>query len=179
MAGAVLLLVLSHGARLWAVDMAVTGVVVKSGLSGVMLKASSGAEAVKYQTGKKTVFTPDKYRPSAGDTVTVHFSRQHHKGKEILAASALSLVSKGQKAPYRPAISSPAVGIVWKVGRKRIKFAFLGNGQVFTMEMTRGTQKVPERWRPRAGDKVRIFYEMVPARFVRKTVMVIRKMERV
>jgi hypothetical protein len=45
--------------------------------------------------------------------------------------------------------------------------------------MTRGTKRVPERWRPKAGDKVRVFYDKVPARFVRKTVLVIRRLEKI
>jgi len=172
-----LLLPLSHAGQLRAAETAVTGIVVQSGLSGVMLRASGGAEPVKYRTGKETAFTPRDYRPGTGDTVTVRFHRQPQpRGKVALVASALILVSK---APARTEIASPAVGIVRKVGRKRIRFEFPALDQVVTMEMRRGTRREPERWRPAVGDRVRVYYEKVPARFVRKTVLVINRLERI
>lgn len=169
--GAVLVLLLLHGTQLRAADQVVTGVVVKSGYSGVVVKG------VKYQTGRETVFTPRNYRPSAGDTVTVRFYRRvRGHGRVALVASALSLVNKD---PAHQEISSPAVGIVRKVGRRRIRFEFPALGQVVTMEMKRGTKKNPARWRLAVGDKVRVYSDKVPARFGSKAVMVISRMEKI
>ena len=175
MAVALLLLVLLPGALLWAGERTETGVVVKSGFSGVIVQAAGSPVAVKYHTGGMTVLAPGDYRPMPGDTVTVRFhSKLRANGQEIQVASALSLVKADSS---HQEISSPAVGIVQAVGWKRIRFEFPGLGQVLTMEMTRGTIRTPEHWRPRVGDKVRVFYKRVQARFVRRTVMVINRME--
>jgi hypothetical protein len=174
-AGTLLLQLLLPGTQLWAAERTVTGVVEQSGFFGVTVQTSGDTGAVKYQIGRQTVFIPSHYRPLPGDTVTVRFSGEPWaNGKEVRIVSALSLV---KPAPARPVIASPAVGIIRKMGWKRIRFTFPANGQTLTMEMTRGTRKIPERWRPKLGDKVKVFYDRVPARFVRKTVLVIRRLE--
>lgn len=174
--GALLLLVFFCAAHLRAAENTVTGVVVKSGFSGVIVKASGDSRAVKYRTGKQTVFTPRDYRPIEGDIVTVHFSRKlRANGRETLVASALALLKTD---PARQEISNPAVGIVRKVGRKRIRFEFPATGQVITMEMKRDTKKVPAHWQPAVGDKVMVYSDQVLSRFGRKRVMVIRRMEK-
>lgn len=173
--GVVMLLAILPGARLWAADRTVTGVVVKSGFSGVIVKAAGEAAAVKYQTGRETVISPRNYRPSEGDTVTVRFhSKPRAHGKESRVASALTLVKHDSP---RQEISSPAVGYVRKVGWRKIRFEFPTLGQVVTMEMKRGTKRTPARWRPAVGDKVRVHYSKVRARFGRRMVMVISQIE--
>jgi len=175
LASVVMLLTIFHGAQLWAADRAVTGVVVESGFTGVIVKAADDSKAVKYQTGRETVFTPGNYRPLAGDTVTVRFhSNPRANGKEALVASGLSLLKRDSPGQE---ISSPAVGFVRKVGWRKIRFEFPAIGQVLTMEMKRGTKRIPARWRPAAGNKVRVHYDKVRARFSRRMVMVISQIE--
>lgn len=174
--GAVLFLVLLHGAPLWAAGRAVTGVVVKSGFSGVIVREAGASRAVKYQTGRETVYSPRNYRPREGDTVTVRFyHKPRGKGRVALVASSLSLLKKD---PGRTEVSSPAIGIIRKAGRKKIRFEFPALGQAITMEMTRGTKKSPARWRPAMGDKVRVYSATVPSRFGSKTVVVINRLEK-
>lgn len=173
--GVVMFLTFFHGAQLWAADRAVTGVVVESGFTGVIVKAAGDLRAVKYQTGRGTVFAPANYRPVAGDTVTVRFYNKFRaSGKEALVASAVSLQ---RNDPPRQEISSPAVGFVRRVGWRRIRFEFPAIGQVITMEMKRGMKKTPAHWRPAVGNKVRVHYDRVRARFGRRMVMVISQME--
>lgn len=173
--GVALLLLLFGGARLCAADRTVTGVVVKSGFSGVIV--ASGGSPVKYQTGRRTVFTPRNYLPGKGDIVSVRFyGKRRADGREALLATAVSLV---KKAPVgTEVVASPAVGIVKAVGRKRLRFEFPGKGLV-TMEMKRGMKMAPPRWRPAVGDRVRVYYDKVPARFVRKMVLVISRIEKI
>lgn len=174
--GAVLFLVILHGSHLWAAERAVTGVVVKSGFSGLIVN-SGGPRPVKYQTGRKTMFSPDNYRPRAGDIVTVRFyPKPRANGRVALVAAAVALV---KKAPARQEISSPAIGLVRKVGWRRIRFEFPVNGQVVTMEMKRDTKKEPPSWRPAAGDRVRVYFAKVRARFGRKMVVVISRIEKI
>lgn len=173
--GVVMLLAILPGAKLWAAERTVTGIVVKSGYSGVIVKAVDDAKAVKYQTGRETVSSPANYRPLAGDTVTVRFHSKHRaNGKEVLVASALSLLKRASPGQE---ISSPAVGFVRKVGWRKIRFEFPAIGQVLTMEMKRATKRTPARWRPAVGNKVRVHYAKVRARFGRRMVMVISKIE--
>jgi hypothetical protein len=174
--GMVLCLVLWHSAQLQAAERAVTGVVVKSGFSGLIVN-SGGPQPVKYQTGRKTVFSPGHYRPQPGDTVTVRFSpKTRANGRVALVAAAVAQV---KKAPARQEITSPAVGLVRKVGWRRIRFDFPASGQVVTMEMKRGTKKEPPSWRPAAGDRVRVYFTKVRARFGRKMVLVISRIEKI
>ena len=148
----------------------ITGVVSKSGFSGVIIKD------IKYNTGRETKYTPDDYRPIQGDTVTVsYYSKTLRKGENILAVSALALVKKD---PNRKELTSPAKGIVQEVGRKRIRFDFPEVGQVIAMEKKRGMEMVPTAWQPAPGDKVIVHFARVKARFGNSMVTVINKMEK-
>lgn len=157
-------------------DETVTGLVVESGFSGVVIKTEGGA-AVKYNTGRETVYTPDDYRPLRGDVVSVgYYTKAGRGGNELLVAAAVTLVKKD---PNRKELSSPAAGVIREVGRKAIRFEFPATGQVVAMDIKRGMEKVPTGWEPMVGEKVNVHFEKVNSRFGNNIVMVIDKLERV
>ena len=157
-------------------DETVTGLVMESGFSGVVVRAEGGT-AIKYYTGRETVYTPEDYRPLKGDTVTIaSYAKASRSGEEIRAVSALTLVKKDLN---RKELSSPASGVIREVGRKGIRIDFPEVGQAVAMEMKRGMEKVPSGWEPAVGDKVTVQYERVKARFGNSFVMVIDKLQKV
>ncbi|MBU0674304.1 MAG: hypothetical protein KJ950_06645 [Proteobacteria bacterium] len=175
LSGMVLLMTLGLAQGLFAAD-TVTGVILESGFSGVVVKAPGEKAGVKYNTGRETVYSPDDYRPLKGDTVTLAFySKTARNDEEILAVSNLTLIKKD---PNRKELTSPATGTIQEVGRRGIRFDFTEIGQVATMEQKRGMETVPDGWKPAAGDKVTVTFESVKARFGNKIVLVISKMEK-
>ena len=117
----IILIVLAFTQGLYAAG-TVTGLVIESGFSGIVLKAKGKKAGVKYNTGRETIYSPDDYRPMKGDTVTISFyPKTLRGGGEILAVSKLTLVKKD---PNRKELKSPAIGIVREVGRKNIRFEF-------------------------------------------------------
>jgi len=172
---AVLFLVFVQIGLLQAAESTKTGVVLESGYSGVVLK-SPGDSGVKYNTGRETRYTPADYRPVKGDKITVEFyPKQLANGQEILAVSALTLVKMD---PNRKELTSPAVGTIMEVGRRSIRIDFPEVGQNISMDKKRGMTVVPGGWQPAAGDKVRVTYDKVRARFTSGMVYVMSKMEK-
>ncbi len=152
----------------------ITGVVLESGFSGVVVKA--GERVGKYNTGKDTTFAPEDYRPIKGDTVTLtYYPKTSRNGGEVLAVSALSLAHKD---PNRKDLNSPASGIIREVGRKSIRIEFPEAAQSFSMDMKRGMETVPGGWQPTAGAKVTVSFEKVKSRFTNNQVLVISKLEK-
>lgn len=174
--GLIILIALAFAQAVYADD-TVTGVVKESGYSGVMLKVKGKKTAVKYNTGRETVYTPDDYRPMKGDTVKIsYYHKPARGGGEILAVSKLTLVKKD---PNRKEITSPAIGIVREVGRRSIRFEFPKVGQHISMDMKRGMEILPAGWKPAVGDKVKVTYDKVKARFGSGIVLVISKIEKI
>jgi hypothetical protein len=171
-----LLLIFCHIGQLRAEEMSATGVVLESGASGVILPAPGKSAGVKYNTGRETRYSPEDYRPVKGDTIKVEYYRKLLKnGEEILAVSALSLVKQD---PNRKEITSPAEGVVSEIGRKNIRFHFPNTGQQVSMERQRGMELVPGGWEPAEGNKVRVHYNKVRAKFGSGFVYVITRIEK-
>lgn len=171
---AALLMLVFGFAQLSLAEETITGLVVESGFSGVVVKAD-GREG-KYNTGKETIYTPEDYRPLKGDTVTLtYYPKTSRSGGEILAVSSLSLVKMD---PNRKELSSPASGIIREVGRKNLRIEFPGAAQSASMEMKRDMEKSPDGWLPAAGDKVTVTFDKVKARFGNNFVLVINKLEK-
>ena len=174
--GVVIFIVLAFSQGLYAAD-TVTGLVVESGFSGIALKIKGKKTVVKYNTGRETIYSPDDYRPMTGDIVTIsYYSKPQRGGGEILAVSSLTLVKKD---PNRKELNSPAVGIVREVGRKSIRFEFPKVGQTVSLDMKRGMEKVPADWQPAVGDKVKVTFDNVKARFGSGIVKVMSKIEKI
>lgn len=173
--GVIILIVLAFAQGLYAAE-TVTGLVTESGFSGIILKAK-GKKAVKYNTGRATVYSPDNYRPMQGDTVTVkYYHKARRGGGEILAVSNLTLVKKD---PNRKELKSPATGIVREVGRRNLLIEFPKIGQAISMERKRGMKRIPSGWKPAVGDKVKVTFDNVKARFTNRFVKVISKIEKI
>ena len=148
----------------------VTGVIEKSGFSGVII------DGIKYNTGRETKYEPEDYRPFAGDKVTLtYYQKAMRNGNNILAVSNLTLVKKD---PKRKELESPAQGVIQEIGRKKIRFEFPKTNQVISMEMNRKTVRAPEGWHPSVGDKVIVTFKNVKARFGNRFVAIIEKMEK-
>lgn len=157
-----------------AAEESITGVVLESGLSGVVVQA--GGNAGKYNTGQETTFTPEEYRPVKGDTVTLsYYPKTLRNGMEVLAVSSLSLVKID---PNRKELSSPASGIIREVGRKSIRVEFPEAAQTVSMDMKRGMETIPDGWQPAAGAKVTVSFDKVKSRFTNNMVLVISKLEK-
>ncbi|MDT8317059.1 MAG: hypothetical protein RQ824_03575 [bacterium] len=172
--GAIILIVLVFAQALYAAE-TVTGLVTESSFSGIVLKAKGEKAGIKYNTGRETVYSPDGYRPMEGDTVTIsYYHKARRGGGEILAVSSLTLVKKD---PNRKELESPAVGVVREVGRKNIRFEFPTVGQTISMEMKRGMETSPAGYKPAVGDKVKVTFANVKARFGNRIVRVISKIE--
>ena len=170
------ILVLCRFGVAWAADQKVTGIVAESGYSGVVLKAPGERKGVKYNTGRETTYNPADYRPVKGDTVTLAYYRKLlGNGKELLAVSSITLV---KKESGRKELTSPAMGVVREAGRKMMRIEFPATGQVITMDKKRGMDIMPPGWVPAAGDRVKVYYEKVPARFGPGVVHVIGKLEK-
>jgi len=173
--GVIIFIVLAFAQGLYAAD-TVTGLVKESGYSGIVLKAKGKKAAVKYNTGRETIYSPDDYRPMKGDTVTIsYYHKALRNGGEVLAVSSLTLVKKD---PNRKELKSPAIGIVREVGRKNIRFEFPKAGKTISMEMKRGMEKIPAGWNPAVGDKVKVTFDNVKARFGNRFIKVISKIEK-
>ncbi len=173
--GVIILIVLAFAQGLYAAD-TVTGLVKESGFSGIVLKAKGKKAGVKYNTGRETIYSPDDYRPMKGDTVTIsYYPKPWRGGGEILDVSSLTLVKKD---PNRKELKSPATGIVREVGRRNIRFEFPKVGQTISMERKRGMKRIPAGWKPAVGDKVKVTFDKVKARFGNRFVQVISKIEK-
>lgn len=169
----VMLLVIGM-AQIACADESVTGLVVESGFSGVVVRA--GGQDVKYNTGKETVYTPADYRPVKGDTITLaYYAKAQRSGGEVLAVSSLTLVSMD---PNRKELTSPASGVIREVGRKNLRIEFPESAQVVSMEMKRDMETVPAGWQAAAGAKVTVSFDKVKSRFGNSVVMVINKLEK-
>lgn len=155
-------------------DETITGVVLESGLSGVVVKA--GGHAGKYNTGQGTTYTPADYRPVKGDTVTLsYYPKTLRNGVDVLAVSSLALVKKD---PNRQELDSPAHGTIREVGRKSIRIEFPEAAQTVSMDIKRGMETAPDGWQPAAGNKVKVYFDKVKARFGNNIVLVISKLEK-
>lgn len=174
--GAVALLAVFPVAPVAAEESTVTGVVLESGFSGVVLQQPGKSAGVKYNTGRETRFTPADYSPVKGDTVKLtYYPKQLRNGAEILAVSTLTLVKMD---PNRKELTSPADGTVVEVGRRNIRFHFPVSAQDLSMEPKRGMELAPSGWKPAVGDKVRVIFEKVRSRFGSGIVYVMSKIEK-
>jgi len=161
-------------AQLSLADETITGVVLESGLSGVIVRA--GDRDGKYNTGQETNFSPSDYRPVKGDTVTLSFyPKTLRTGVDVLAVSSLTLVSKD---PNRKELTSPANGIIQEVGMKSIRVEFPEAGQTVSLDMKRGMDTEPGGWKPVAGAKVTVYFDKVKSRFTNNMVLVISKLKK-
>lgn len=157
----VLLLVLGLAQVVFAGD-SVTGLVVESGMSAVVLQGADGS-TTKYNLGVETTYIPGDYRPGSGDTVTlVYYSKTLRNGDNVLAVSSLTMVNKD---PNRKDLESPALGTIREVGKKSIRVDVTSVGQVVSMDMGRNMTKVPADWKPAVGDKVKVSFNKVKSSF--------------
>jgi len=175
--GMALLLVALQVGQSRAEEMSVTGVVLESGFSGVVLRPQGKGEGIKYNTGRETRYSPADYNPVAGDTVKLtYYKKMLKNGEDILAVSTLTLVKMD---PNRKELTSPAIGTVVEIGRKNIRFDFPATGERLSMERKRGMDLVPAGYEPALGDKVKVSYEKVRSRFGGGIVFVMDRMEKV
>ena len=175
--GVALLLVALQVGQPGAEELSVTGVVLESGFSGVVIKSPGTGAGIKYNTGRETRFSPEDYSPVKGDTVKLSYYKKTLKnGDEILAVSTLTLVKLD---PNRKVLSSPAVGKVVEIGRKNIRFDFPATGEQLSMERKRGMETVPGGWEPAVGEKVKVSYEKVRSKFGGGIVYVMDRIEKV
>jgi hypothetical protein len=152
----------------------ITGVVLESGFSGVVVQA--GGKTGKYNTGKETTFSPEEYRPVKGDTITLTFyPKTLRTGGDVLAISSLTLVSKD---PNRKELTSPARGTIQEVGKKSIRVDFPEAAQNVSMDLKRDMETVPAGWQPEVGAKVTVYFDKVKSRFANTFVFVISKLEK-
>lgn len=160
MAG-VLLLVLGLAQVVFAGD-SVTGLVVESGMSAVVLQGGDGT-TTRYNLGVETTYIPSDYRPGSGDTVTLeYYAKTLRNGENVLAVSSLTMVNKD---PNRKDLESPAQGTIREVGRKSLRIDIPSVGQVVSMDMGRNMTKVPADWKPAVGDKVKVSFNRVKSSF--------------
>ncbi|AMV73172.1 hypothetical protein JCM30471_15810 [Desulfuromonas carbonis] len=175
--GMALMLVALQAGPSRAEEMAVTGVILESGFSGVVLRAQGKGEGVKYNTGRETRYSPADYNPVAGDTVKLtYYKKMLKNGEDVLAVSTLTLVKMD---PNRKELTSPAVGTVVEIGRKSIRFDFPASGERLSMERKRGMEMVPAGYDPTVGDKVKVSYEKVRSKFGGGIVYVMERIEKV
>lgn len=170
----VLWLVIFGAMQIAFAEETITGVVLESGFSGVIVKA--GDREGKYNTGQETAYTPADYRPVKGDTVTLsYYPKTLRNGVEVLAVASLSLVNKD---PNRKELSSPANGVIQEVGVKSIRIEFPEAAQTVAMDIKRGMETLPGGWKPVAGARVTVHFDKVKSRFTNNFVLVISKLEK-
>jgi len=160
LAGVVLLVMgLAQGV---AANDSVTGLVVESGMSVVVLQGADGA-TTKYNLGAETNFIPGDYRPGSGDSVTLeYYAKTLRSGESVLAVAKLTMVSKN---PNRKDLESPALGTIREVGRKSLRIDIPAVGQIVSMDLGRNMEKIPADWKPAVGDKVKVSFNRVKSSF--------------
>ncbi len=160
LAGA-LLLFMGLAQVVFATD-SVTGLVVESGMSAVVLQGADGT-TTRYNFGVETAYIPSDYRPGSGDTVTLeYYAKTLRNGDNVLAVAKLTMVSKD---PNRKDLESPALGTIREVGKKSLRIDIPSVGQVVSMDLGRNMTKVPADWKPAVGDKVKVNFNKVKSSF--------------
>lgn len=148
----------------------VTSTVSNAGGTGIV------ANSVKYWSDRKTVYSPEDWRPGNGDKVKISYytktSRDGSKQKLVIDNLTLIQLNPANKIP-----ESPVEGIVQNPGKKWIDVKVGSKIMKFEKNRKR-TVYEPTGFIPAPGQKVRITFSKVPAKFGTSKIMnVIDKIE--
>lgn len=155
-----------------------TGKVLSRRVGEVTVKVGDAEVLVKLEKGTK--FAPEDFRPYRGDEIEFSGTRKTNKrsGNEYVEAEQVKAV----KVDPRNTFTSPATGKVTQIGAgasgSNMAKALFGVGRLddvriyvdqlddeISFERQRGTPSVENDYKsPSPGDKVRIFFNRIPAR---------------
>ena len=148
----------------------VTSTVSNTGGTGII------ANSVKYWSDRKTVYSPADWRPGSGDKVKISYytktSRDGSKQKLVIDNLTLIELNPANKMP-----ESPVEGVIQNPGKKWIDVKVGSKIMKFEKNRKR-TVYEPTGFIPSPGQKVRITFSKIPAKFGTSKIMnVIDKIE--
>lgn len=137
------------------------GTIADMGFGKFILKESGGLERV-YLVGKgDTSYSPDDWRPAAGDQVQVTWFEKKSK----LVASNVLLVRLGPNSIDPSQMVSPLRVIVTESGRSGIIAKLKGTSKETRFAYARKrTQYEPVGWQPQVGEEVEVEFVAEPGR---------------
>lgn len=129
------------------------GTISEMGFGKFILKESGGLDRV-YLVGKSdTSYTPDDWRPAAGDQVEVAWFEKKAK----LVASNVKLVKLGPNSVDPKQMVSPLKVIVTESGRSGIIAKIKGTSKETRFAYARKrTEFEPVGWQPQVGEEVEV-----------------------
>ncbi len=142
----------------------IVGVVAEGGMASLRVKSEAGEELHLYNQ-RGMVVEPKNYRAQKGDRVELVYEMKHSrsKGREVPMITTLKMVKIAER---NKTLVSPVTGTIEEVGRSRVRVLVTETGKATTFDFKRGMPKVENAIeKPKAGDKVRVFFSAVPARF--------------
>ena len=142
----------------------IEGIVVEGGALGFVLMGDSGKtlRVAAYQDAR---YDPIEFHALAGDRLGVTYGVVGQtKTKNIALKVALLRPDKTRKE-----MSSPAIGIIREAGKTRHKIHLPEYKYTVIMLKGKTPGKIPDDWKPEAGDKVRVQFFETRGRFMRKT----------
>ncbi|MFP5306905.1 MAG: hypothetical protein ACLGI7_13910 [Gammaproteobacteria bacterium] len=145
-----------------AQDSVSKGTIGEMGFGKFILKESGGLERV-YLVGKgDTSYTPEDWRPAAGDQVQVTWFEKKSK----LVASNVKLVKLGPNSVNPKDMVSPMRVLVTESGRSGIIAKLKGTSKEVRFAYARKrTEFEPVGWKPQAGEEVEVQFEAEPGRY--------------
>jgi hypothetical protein len=144
-----------------AQDQVSEGTIGEMGFGKFILKESGGLDRV-YLIGKRdTRYTPEDWRPGAGDRVQVTWFEKKSK----LVASNVKLVKLGPNSVDPKEMVSPMRVLVTESGRSGIFARLKGTSKETRFAYARKrTEFEPVGWKPQAGEEVEVQFEVEPGR---------------
>jgi len=139
----------------------IEGVILHNSPGSFILRSDNGQEA-KYNTGRETRFVPADFRSRNGDQVKVTYYMKDLRDQTVAAVSELELVAAntGRREP-----GNPASGTVVEIGKKFYQIFVPVINDTVRFDTARGLSYTPSDWKPSAGQKVKVSYNLVPARW--------------
>lgn len=149
------------GVGLTAAAEEMTGPVAEIGYGKIIVKDKTDTARQISLSQRDTNYSPEDWRPAAGDRVTVTFTETESRRGKVLEASLVKLEKAGPSSIVN--LKSPVVVTVAETGRTGIK-ATLPDGKEIKFSRHGGTVYTPAGWQPAAGEKVRVTFRVQPAR---------------
>ena len=139
---------------------AIKGTVQEVGFGKFTLQEKSGTSWLFYLSNDGTSYTPDDWRPVAGDEVAVTRIEVERRGNAISQAVTVALTKIG---PNTVRIKSPVAVEIVETGKTGYRAKIVSSGKVVKFSNQRSTKVVPVGWIPTAGEKATMTFAVQSA----------------